>query len=75
MCSCGACSSVFDGVFVSVFVSVFVYVACRFSVCVCVLVANVWYCVCDCCMSWYGCRVGCGWIVVVMFHACASGCV
>ena len=32
MCSCGACSSVFDGVFVSVFV----YVACGFSVCVCV---------------------------------------
>ena len=25
------------------------------------LVANVWYCVCDCCMSWYGCRVGRGW--------------
>jgi len=39
------CIIVYVCVVDGVFVSVFVYDACRFS-CVCVLVANVWYCVC-----------------------------
>ena len=63
----GVCVCVYQ--VVHLFVCVWVVFLFVFCVCVCVCLGDLRVCVrcvCDCCMSWYGCRVGCGWIVVML---------